>query len=240
MAFTRADGRAENALRDVRFEVDPLRFAEGSCRVWMGETQVLCAATFTEGVPSWRKGQRAGWVTAEYNMLPRSGMERINRSHQRGGRAQEIQRLISRSLRAAVDLEALGENTILVDCDVIEADGGTRTASITGAMVAVKRAIARLMTRGVLSQDPVSALVSAVSVGVVEGVPVLDLNYVEDSRADVDMNIIMNEAGHFIEVQGTAEGAPFTGEHLSSLIALGTEGTRELIVRQRQALEAAP
>jgi ribonuclease PH len=223
----------------MSIEVNPLRYAEGSCRIRMGETEILCAASFTAGVPGWRRGTGKGWITAEYNMLPRSGMERVPRSHQTGGRAQEIQRLISRSLRAAIDLEALGENTIVVDCDVIEADGGTRTAAITGGMVALARATRRLQSRSILRVDPIHSLIAAVSVGVVDGVPLLDLAYVEDSQADVDMNVIMTEGGRYIEVQGTAEGAPFTGDELQTMLALGSRGIEKLAGAQRAALEAA-
>ena len=237
--MSRPDGRTPSKLRPVKMLLDPLRHAEGSCEVSFGQTRVLCAATFTSGVPGWRRGAGAGWVTAEYNMLPRSGMERTPRTSQTGGRSREIQRLISRSLRAVVDLEALGENTIVVDCDVIEADGGTRTASITGAMVALVRACDRLVARGVLKARPVRELLAAVSVGLVEGEARLDLDYAEDSRADVDLNLVMTAGGQFIELQGTAEGMPFDKKDLNAMLSLGTRGIRQLVTKQERALERA-
>jgi len=214
-----------------------LRHAEGSCLMKWGENVVLCAATVTDGVPAWRRGTGSGWVTAEYNMLPRSGIERVPRDRQRSGRSQEIQRMIGRALRAAVDLDALGETTILIDCDVLEADGGTRTASITGGMVALYQATRYAMERGMTKQDPIRTWVAAVSVGIVEARPLLDLNYAEDSRADVDLNLVMTSDDEFVEIQGAAEGAPFSQKEMQSLVRLGRRGIKRIIGRQKRAIE---
>ena len=242
--MTRHDGRAADDLRDVRITRNWLDHAEGSVLVEFGRTRVLCAASFTEGVPRWLKGQGKGWVTAEYEMLPRSTNTRSDRESRKGrvgGRTHEISRLIGRSLRAIIDTRALGENTIVLDCDVLQADGGTRTASITGAYVALVDAIADGKARGLIpaSASPLTGSVAAISVGVVAGVPVLDLDYPEDSTAETDMNIVMTGNGQFIEVQGTAEGAPFDRALLDSLLDLGTLGCG-LLTQKQQAALAAP
>ncbi|MCG8469043.1 MAG: ribonuclease PH [Gemmatimonadetes bacterium] len=210
-------------------------FAEGSCTITMGMTRVLCTASVEEGVPPWREGV-GGWVTGEYAMLPRATNTRTRRERRgAGGRTQEIQRLIGRSLRAAVDLEALGEHTVTVDCDVLVADGGTRTASITGACVALESAFQTLVREGILPASPLTQWVSAVSVGIVDGEPRLDLEYVEDSAADVDFNVVSLEDGRFVEVQGTAEGAPFDRSELDALLALAGAGITELLHIQKSA-----
>jgi len=233
----RADGRANDELRPIRMTVDYLRHAEGSVLVEFGDTRVLCVATIEEGVPPWLAGRGQGWITAEYAMLPRSGAQRSRRESvagKIGGRTHEIQRLIGRSLRAAVDMRALGEYTITLDCDVIQADGGTRTASITGAWVALKRASQRLKARGALRVDPVKIGVAAVSVGIVGKELLLDLNYGEDSSAEVDANVVMTDKGEFIEVQGTAEGKAFTRAQLDELLGLAEKGIKQLIAIQRE------
>ena len=230
----RKDKRAPGDLRPVRIERGYLRHAEGSALIEIGETRVICSATLDPGVPRWMMGQGRGWVTAEYGMLPRSSKQRINREAERGrtGRTHEIQRLIGRSCRAAVEMKLLGENSVLVDCDVIEADGGTRTASITGACVALYDALSTLELR----EHPMNFLVSAVSVGMVDGVPMLDLAYQEDSSADVDLNVVMAESGAFIEVQGTAERVPFTTPQFESMLELARRGCAALFAAQRAAL----
>ena len=212
--------------------------AEGSVLIECGDTKVLCTASIGERVPPWLKGQGRGWVTAEYGMLPRATHTRMRREAKNGqsGRTQEIQRLIGRSLRAALDLKKLGENTITIDCDVIQADGGTRTAAITGACVALVDAINYLQREKIITTDPLIELIGSVSVGVYKGVPVLDLDYPEDSAADTDMNVIMGESGGFIEVQGTAEGAPFAREELNGMLDLAGAGILELIGKQKAAL----
>lgn len=235
----RPDGRAADALRPVQITVDYLRHAEGSVLIEFGDTRVLCAATIEERVPPFLVGRGQGWVTAEYAMLPRAGTTRSNRESAAGkigGRTHEIQRLIGRSLRAALDLKALGERTVILDCDVLQADGGTRTAAITGAWVALKRACARQHARGVLRTDPVRLGIAAVSVGIVDGQPVLDLNYTEDSHAEVDANVVMTEAGEYIEVQSTAEGKPFSRARLDDLLALAGGGITDLLALQRAHL----
>jgi ribonuclease PH len=235
--MARRDGRARDALRPVRMTVDYLRHAEGSVLIECGDTRVLCAATVEERVPPFLEGRGQGWVTAEYAMLPRAGTTRSQRESvagKVGGRTHEIQRLIGRSLRAALDLRALGERTVILDCDVLQADGGTRTASITGAWVALKRACLRLQARGVLRVDPVRLGVAAVSVGIVGGEALLDLNYDEDSHAEVDANVVMTDAREFIEVQGTAEGRPFARAQLDEMLALAEHGITELLALQRQ------
>lgn len=235
----RPSGRSPEQLRTVKLTRNYTKHAEGSVLVEFGDTRVLCTASVTEGVPRFLKGQGKGWLTAEYGMLPRSTNTRMNREAARGkqgGRTVEIQRLIGRSLRAAVDLEALGEFTIVVDCDVIQADGGTRTASITGACVAVVDALNHLQRGGTLKNDPLLNMLASVSVGIYQGVPVLDLDYPEDSDADTDMNLVMTENGGIIEIQGTAEKAPFTEDEFQAMLALGKKGIQNLIALQREAL----
>jgi len=235
----RIDQRALDQLRDVKITRNYTRYAEGSVLVEFGHTKVLCTASIDHSVPRFLKGQGQGWVTAEYGMLPRSTHTRSDREAARGkqsGRTQEIQRLIGRSLRAMVDLKKLGENTITIDCDVIQADGGTRTASITGAFVALSLAIQKLLQQGILSDNPLMDSVAAVSVGVVGGVPLLDLDYPEDSGCDSDVNMVMTGSGKIIEIQGTAEGAPFSFDELNTLMQLAAKGIAELGALQRQAL----
>ena len=236
---TRHDGRTPDQLREVRITRSWLDHAEGSVLVEFGATRVLVAASVTEGVPRWRKGSGLGWVTSEYAMLPRSTHTRSDRESVRGkigGRTHEISRLIGRSLRAVIDYQALGENTIVLDCDVLQADGGTRTASITGAYVALVDAVSWLRERGALAGEPLLDSVAAVSVGVVDGVPVLDLDYVEDSSAEVDLNVVATGSGKFVEVQGTAEGQPFDRDVLNQLLDLGLAGCADLARLQREAL----
>lgn len=231
--------RDPDRLRPVSFELDAVPFAEGSCLIRMGRTRVLCATTVAAGVPAWREG-RGGWVTGEYAMLPRSTVERTRRERAGArGRTQEIQRLIGRSLRAATDLAALGEHTVTVDCDVLVADGGTRTASVTGGCLALWQALDGLVRAGVLERNPLRQLVTAVSVGIVDGRPVLDLDYALDSSADVDFNVVALEDGRLVEVQGTAEGLPFSREELDELLDLALGGIREILALQRQAIEGA-
>jgi ribonuclease PH len=235
----RPSGRNPDQLRDIRFTRRYTRHAEGSVLVEFGDTRVLCNVSIDEKVPPWLKGQGRGWVTAEYGMLPRSTGNRMHReaaSGKQGGRTQEIQRLIGRSLRAATDLKQLGERTLTVDCDVIQADGGTRTASITGACVALHDAFGLLKEKGLLKNNPMSSLVASVSVGIVGGEPVLDLDYVEDSSAETDMNFVMNDSDGFIEIQGTAEGKTFSLEEMQAMTALARSGIRRLIALQRAAL----
>ena len=239
MVSHRADGRSHDQLRQVRFSRGWLSQAEGSVLVEFGQTRVLVAASVTEGVPRWRKGSGLGWVTSEYAMLPRATSTRTDRESVRGrigGRTHEISRLIGRSLRAIIDYKALGENTIVLDCDVLEADGGTRTASITGAYVALADAVSWLRERDLLTAEPLTGTVAAVSVGVVDGISMLDLCYTEDSAADTDMNVVMTGDGAFIEVQGTAEGAPFDRRLLDELLDLAATGCAQLTTLQRAAL----
>lgn len=243
MVAQRFDGRADDELRTVKITRGWLDHAEGSVLVEFGKTRVLCVASFTEGVPRWLKGQGKGWVTAEYAMLPRSTHTRSGRESVKGkigGRTHEISRLVGRSLRAVVNTKSLGENTIVIDCDVLQADGGTRTAAITGAYVALVDAINWAKEKKMLSAkaEPLTGSVSAISVGVVDGRPVLDLCYEEDVRAETDMNIICTGDGRFIEVQGTAEGAPFDRDELNSLLDLGLAGCATLTKAQRDSLEA--
>ncbi len=236
---TRADGRSDDELRTVRFTRDWLDHPAGSVLVEFGRTKVLCAASATEGVPRWRKGSGLGWVTAEYAMLPAATNTRSDRESVKGrigGRTHEISRLIGRSLRAIVDVKALGENTIVIDCDVLQADGGTRTAAITGAYVALADACAHLRSRGALRGEPLTGSVAAVSVGIIDGVPRLDLPYEEDVRAETDMNVVMTGDGRFVEVQGTAEGAPFDRAELDALLELAAGGCADLTRLQQQAL----
>jgi len=236
---TRPGGRAADQLRPIRFTRDFTRYAEGSVLVEFGNTRVLCTASVEESVPGFLRGKGQGWVTAEYGMLPRATHTRSAREAARGkqtGRTQEIQRLIGRSLRAVVDMRALGERTVTVDCDVLQADGGTRTAAITGSFVALADAIESLRRRGALSESPLHGQVAAVSVGIVGGVPVLDLEYAEDSVAETDMNVVMNNGSAFIEVQGTAEGHAFRRHELDVLLNLAAGGISELCALQMQAL----
>ncbi len=236
---TREDGRAVDQLRDIRIERNWLDHAQGSCLIEFGKTRVLCAASAVEGVPRWLKGQGKGWVTAEYAMLPAATHERSSRESVKGrigGRTHEISRLVGRSLRAAIDTTALGENTITIDCDVLQADGGTRTAAITGAYIALADAVRHLDGLGALKGDPLRESVAAISVGIIDGVPMLDLPYVEDVRAETDMNVVMTGSGAFVEVQGTAEGAPFVKSELDALLALATSGCAELTRLQLEAL----
>ena len=235
----RTDGRRADQLRAVEIVRGYTKHAEGSVLVAMGDTRVLCTVSVEEGVPPFLKGKGQGWLTAEYGMLPRATNTRMKREAADGkqsGRTQEIQRLIGRSLRAVTDLKALGERTLKLDCDVLQADGGTRCASITGACVAVADAVAWCRARGLLTGEPLREFVAAVSVGVVDGTPVLDLDYGEDSRCDTDMNVVMTEGGGFVELQGTAEGAPFTRAEMDALVGLAQGGIRELVAAQRAAL----
>ena len=239
----RADGRAVHQLRPASFERDFTVFAPGSVLVSMGRTRVLCTASVEERVPPWMRGSGKGWVTAEYSMLPGSTAERVSREAAKGkqsGRTQEIQRLIGRSLRAVCDLVVLGEVQVTVDCDVLQADGGTRTASICGAYVALHDAFNRLMAAGTLRGQPLTDSVAAVSVGIVDGVPMLDLPYAEDSRAEVDMNVVMTGTGRFVEVQGTAEGMAFARSELDEMLALAEAGIAELTKVQNDVLAVAP
>lgn len=235
----RPSNREPNQMREIKITRSYTKHAEGSVLVEFGETKVICTASVEERVPRWLKGKGKGWVTAEYGMLPRSTGSRMGREAARGkqgGRTMEIQRLIGRSLRAAVDLEVLGEQMITVDCDVIQADGGTRTASITGGFVALSDAIQHLMEQGAVKQNPITTPIASVSVGVFQGVPVLDLDYAEDSNAETDMNVVMNSEGQFIEVQGTAEEAPFSMDEMQQMLALAQQGIGELIARQQESL----
>ena len=235
----RPSGRAPDQLRDIRITRQYTMHAEGSVLVEFGNTKVLCTASVEDGVPRFMKGQGKGWVTAEYGMLPRATNTRNQREAARGkqgGRTLEIQRLIGRSLRAAVDMKKLGENTILIDCDVLQADGGTRTASITGACVALVDALTFLLNARKIKEDPLVGLVASVSVGLYKGTPVLDLDYVEDSSADTDMNVVMTQQGGFVEIQGTAEAEPFTLNEQQAMLTLADSGIRELIRLQQQAL----
>jgi len=238
----RPSGRRPDQLRPVRFTRRYTRHAEGSVLVEFGHTIVLCTASVEERVPPFLRGSGRGWVTAEYGMLPRATHTRSGREAVRGkqgGRTQEIQRLIGRSLRAVTDLSALGEMTITLDCDVLQADGGTRTAAITGAYVSLVDAVRTIRRQGRLRQDPVYGQVAAVSVGIYKGEPVLDLDYAEDSEAETDMNVVMNEAGAFVEVQGTAEGHAFRRDELDQMLSLAAAGTRELVDLQREAMADA-
>jgi ribonuclease PH len=239
MTYTRVDGRAADQLRPVTITRNWLDHAEGSVLVEFGKTRVLIAASVTQGVPRWRQGSGLGWVTGEYAMLPRATHSRSDRESVKGrigGRTHEISRLIGRSLRAVIDYQALGENTIVLDCDVLQADGGTRTAAITGAYVALADAVAWLDAKGALAGRPLLGSVAAVSVGVVDGTPLLDLAYVEDSAAEVDLNVVTTGDGRFVEVQGTAEGEPFDRDVLNALLDLGVAGTAELTHLQAEAL----
>lgn len=236
--FARHDGRAPRSPRPFKIERGVMSHAEGSALVVMGRTRVLCSASVEDRVPGWLRNSGKGWVTAEYGMLPRATGTRTPRTSQTGGRAQEIQRLIGRSLRAVTDLTAFGERTVTLDCDVLEADGGTRTAAITGAFVAAHDAVSTLLASGALGRTPVRDFVAAVSVGLYGGTAVLDLDYAEDSACDTDLNVVMTGAGGFVEVQGTAEGEPFTREQMNRLVDLAATGIRRLVDAQRAALGA--
>ena len=237
----RIDQRKADELRTIKITKKYIRSAEGSVLIELGDTRVICTATVQDSVPPFLKNTGSGWVTAEYAMLPRSSPQRISRERSRiGGRTHEIQRLIGRSLRAVTDLDALGERSVMVDCDVIEADGGTRTASITGAYIALVEALLHMKKQALIDCIPVMDFLAAVSVGLVDGKPVLDLCYEEDSKAGVDMNLVMTGKGTIVEVQGTAEGDPFSKEELSRLIALGEKGIRALIKKQREVLKWEP
>jgi ribonuclease PH len=238
----RPSGREPDSMREVRFIPDFTKHAEGSVLASFGDTQVLCTASIEERVPGWMRGKGSGWVTGEYGMLPRATHTRSSREATRGkqgGRTLEIQRLIGRSLRAVTDMKALGERSVVLDCDVIQADGGTRTASISGAYVALSIAMGRLAAKGKLKKNPLFGQVAAVSVGIYNGMPVLDLDYAEDSEAETDMNIVMNEAARFIEVQGTAEGHAFTDEEFAAMLGLARSGITEIIAVQNEAIAAA-
>jgi len=237
----RADGRAPNQLRPLRFQNHIAPYAAGSTLVECGNTRVICGVTVEETIPRWMKeqGVKGGWITAEYSMLPYSTLQRKQRDSAKGridGRSQEIQRLIGRAMRAALDLDKLGERTVWVDCDVLQADGGTRTAAITGAFVALSLAVKILMAENKLVQSPIVSGVAAVSIGIVNGTPLLDLCYNEDVGASVDMNLVMNDVGEFIELQGTGEEATFTDSQLADLLAIGKAGIRELLAAQEKAL----
>jgi len=239
MTFQRSQDRAAHALRPVSIQRAYTRHAEGSVLIAFGDTKVLCTASVEDKVPPHKRGSGEGWVTAEYGMLPRSTHTRSDREAARGkqsGRTQEIQRLIGRSLRCVVDLAALGERTIALDCDVIQADGGTRTAAITGAYVALHDAVRWLLAQGKIAASPIREAVAAVSVGIVQGTPLLDLEYIEDSVCDTDMNVVMTGAGGFVELQGTAEGAAFSRAEMDALLTLADKGIRELLAAQRHAL----
>lgn len=239
MSPTRPSGRAADQLRKIEIIPEYTRHAEGAVLVAFGDTRVLCTASVEDRLPPWLKGKGQGWVTAEYGMLPRATGTRMQREAARGkqsGRTQEIQRLIGRSLRAVTNLEALGDNSITLDCDVIQADGGTRTAAITGAYVALALAIEHLLQKKKLKKNPLIGSVAAVSVGIYNGNPVLDLDYIEDSEAETDMNVVKNDAGAFIEVQGTAEGHAFRREELDAMLDLATAGIEQLMAVQREVL----
>ena len=235
----RPSGRAAGQMRTVSFTKDFTKHAEGSVLVAFGDTKVICTASVDNRQPRWIRDENQGWVTAEYGMLPRSTHGRMDREAARGkqsGRTQEIQRLIGRSLRACIDLQKLGPRTITLDCDVIQADGGTRTASISGAFVAIQLAINELINNGTLDENPIHQNVAAISVGIFNGTPVLDLDYAEDSSAETDMNVVMDQAGRFIEIQGTAEGAPFSRDEMNALLALAEQGIKEIIAAQNAVI----
>jgi ribonuclease PH len=236
----RPSGRQANQLRDVRITRHYTKHAEGSVLVEFGDTKVICTASIAESVPSFLRDRGQGWLTAEYGMLPRATHTRSDREAARGkqtGRTQEIQRLIGRALRSVFDLEKLGARTLHIDCDVIQADGGTRTASITGAFVAAHDAVAKLLATGRIESSPITDFVAAISVGVYDGLPVLDLDYDEDSQCDTDMNVVMTGAGGFVEIQGTAEGVPFSRDEMNALLDLASDGINTLIAKQKAALE---
>lgn len=235
----RPSGRAPNQMRPISFTPDFTMHAEGSVLVAFGNTKVICTASVEERQPRWLRDEEQGWVTAEYGMLPRSTHSRMGREAARGGqggRTMEIQRLIGRALRASVDLQRLGPRTVTLDCDVIQADGGTRTAAISGAFVALSQALSKMRTKGILEDDVIVGNVASVSVGIYDGTPVVDLDYAEDSGAETDMNVVMDAQGRFIEVQGTAEGAPFTETEMTSMLALARDGISQIIEAQNQVL----
>ncbi len=237
----RPSGRNPEQLREVNFICNFTKHAEGSVMVEFGDTRVLCTASVEKRVPRFLKGKGEGWITAEYGMLPRSTHDRMGREASRGkqgGRTMEIQRLIGRSLRACIDLKALGEHTITLDCDVIQADGGTRTASITGGFVALSIAIQHMLSKKMIKKNPLYGQIASVSVGIYKGIPVLDLDYAEDSNAETDMNVVMNDAAAFIEVQGTAEGHAFKKDELNSMLELAEHGIKQLLEKQREALDS--
>lgn len=241
MTMTRPNDRAPDALRPVQLTRGYTKHAEGSVLIAFGDTKVLCTASVEERVPPHKKGSGEGWVTAEYGMLPRATHTRSAREAAKGkqtGRTQEIQRLIGRSLRSVFDLKKLGERTITIDCDVLQADGGTRTAAITGAFVAAQDAVGTLLAKGLIAESPIRDHVAAISVGLLDGVALLDLEYVEDAACDTDMNVVMTGSGGFVEVQGTAEGTPFSRAEMDTLIALADKGIRDLVALQRQTLAA--
>ena len=243
MTSPRADGRLPDELRPMSFERDFTAMSAGSCLVTFGRTQVLCTASVDEDVPRWMRGTGKGWVTAEYSMLPGSSPERIRREVKDGrpsGRTQEIQRLIGRALRAVCDMRALGERQVIVDCDVLQADGGTRTASICGGFLALHDALSRLVQAGTIPTHPITAFCAAISVGIVGGRPMLDLPYVEDAGAEVDMNVVMTPLGGFVEVQGTAEGAPYSREELDAMLVLAELGIEQIIELQRELVAVPP
>ena len=238
--MTRQDGRRSDELRKLRITKDYIKYAEGSCLIELGETKVITTATIENTVPPFLRGKGTGWITAEYGMIPRSCKTRVQREASKGrlgGRTMEIQRLIGRSMRSVADMSKIGERTIWIDCDVIQADGGTRCASITGSFVSALLALENMRKEGVIQEIPVSDYVAAVSVGMLDGKPVLDLNYDEDSTADVDMNIIMTGDGRFVEIQGTAEKEPFKKEDMNKLITLARKGIGELIIAQKKILK---
>ncbi len=242
MTFVRPDGRSPTELRPVRIETGYLKYAEGSVLISIGDTRVLCAASLEEKVPPWMRGRGTGWITAEYAMLPRATSDRNVRESSKGkigGRTHEIQRIIGRALRAVVDLSKLGEKTLWIDCDVLQADGGTRTASVTGAYIALALALRKSFDHTNAKKWPLRGLIAATSVGIVDGRMVLDLPYEEDSKAEVDMNVAMTDAGAFVELQGTAEGVPFSRSQLDGLLDLAERGIRELFDHQRAALDLA-
>jgi len=243
MSNPRPDGRQPDELRPISFERDFTTMSSGSCLATFGGTQVLCTASIDEDVPRWMRGSGKGWVTAEYSMLPGSSPERIRREVKDGkpsGRTQEIQRLIGRALRSVCDMKLMGERQILVDCDVLQADGGTRTASICGGYLALHDALSRVVGAGLIGTHPLTAFCAAISVGIVDGVPLLDLPYVEDSRAEVDMNVVMTSLGGFVEVQGTAEGAPYSRAELDTLLGLAEKGIEEIIGLQQEMVSEPP
>ncbi|MHB8262440.1 MAG: ribonuclease PH [Acidimicrobiales bacterium] len=243
MTFERFDGRELDTLRRVSYERDFTHFAAGSILVSAGETRVLCTASVESRVPPWLRGGGKGWVTAEYSLLPGSSPERVQREAARGkqsGRTQEIQRLIGRSLRSVTDLVAVGEHQVTVDCDVLAADGGTRTASICGGFLALHDAFTRMISNGIIDRHPISSYLGAVSVGIVDGVGMLDLDYSEDSRAEVDMNVVMTGEGRYVEVQGTAEGMPFSRAELEDLLALASKGIDEIITLEKELTAQSP
>ncbi len=236
----RNDGRLPNGIRKVKITNDFIEYAEGSCLFEIGNTKVVCTASIEDGVPPFLRGKGTGWITSEYSMLPRSCNKRVSRESSRGkvgGRTHEIQRLVGRSMRSVTDMDALGERTIWLDCDVLQADGGTRCASITGSFIALALALGKLKKSGLILEIPLAGFISAISVGVVKGAPCLDLNYEEDSKADVDMNVVMTDSGKFVEIQGTAERDPFDREAMNEMLKLAEKGIEHLIDKQKTALE---